>query len=78
MIELCWSSALRRGGSETRTVGARDAHDVGIPIFIPFFCIFVGNTNMPKMGMGMASFSRVPKLPSVDSMRMQPEQLTLS
>jgi len=40
-----------------------------------------GNTNMPKMGMGMgrvhvttgmgmATFSRVPKFPSVDSMRM--------
>jgi len=42
MIELCWSSALRRGGSETRTVGARDAHGVGIPIFIPFFAYLWG------------------------------------
>jgi len=30
------------------------------------------------VGMGMATFSRVPKFPSVDSMRMQREQLTIS
>jgi len=45
-----------------------------------------GNTNMPKMGMGMgrvhetmgmgrATFSCVPKFPSVDSMRMQANEI---
>jgi len=45
-----------------------------------------GNTNMPNMGMGMgrvhvtmgmgmATFLRVPKFPSVDSMRMQANEI---
>jgi len=63
-----------------------DAHGNGIPIPIkfPWDSHGNGNTNMPKMvmgmrigrvyvtmGMGMATFSCMQKFPSVDSMRMQ-------
>ena len=52
-----------------------------IPMGIPWE---LGNRKMPKMGMGkvhvtvetsMATFLRVPKFPSVDSMRMQSNKM---